>query len=350
MYARREGLEATIIERQCPPIDKPCGEGLMPDGVELLRALGVSIPTGQRAPITGIRYLDGERIAEARFPGRSGWGVRRTVLQAAMARRAEETGVRLLWGRSDTGLRERGVETDQGAIDARWIVEADGLHSRVSAWAGIGVKVGRHRRFGVRRHFARAPWSDRVEVHWANGCEAYVTPVAADSVGVAMLWGDGKSDFDRLLARLPALGERLAGADVISSDLGTGPLWQRPVRLRAGRVVLVGDAAGYIDAITGEGLSLGLQQARVLAAAIARDDLAAYEREARRLAALPFALIRLLLLAERHPVLRRRLIATLARDPALFARLLAIHTRQAPPRELGVGGALRLLRGLVLEG
>jgi flavin-dependent dehydrogenase len=114
-----------------------------------------------------------------------------------------------------------------------------------------------------------------------------------------------------------------------------------------GRLALVGDAAGYLDAITGEGLSLGFHEADALADALAAGDLALYERAVKKLVAMPFALIKLLLFAERHPAIRRRMVGTLAREPELFARVLAIHTRDRPPSSLGIGGALRFMRGLV---
>ena len=131
-----------------------------------------------------------------------------------------------------------------------------------------------------------------------------------------------------------------------SRDRGAGRLDQRTRTAFQGNVALVGDAAGYRDAITGEGLSLAFHQADALATAIHRQDLPEYGRAVRRLSRLPFLLIRLLLEAERRPWLRRRLIRTLSAEPDLFGRLLAIHTRQASPTELGTGGVLRLARGL----
>ncbi|MEZ5330656.1 MAG: FAD-dependent monooxygenase [Thermoanaerobaculia bacterium] len=355
---RREGLTVRVVDAARPPLDKACGEGLMPDGVARLARLGVSLEGVRSRPFRGIRYVDGDLAVEADFPSSPGRGVRRTVLHEALAVAAEEAGVELSWGTRVTGLTDAGVTTEEGEVPGRWVVGADGLLSRVRSWAGLdsgerrrlgdGARPPRdRRRFGVRRHYRRAPWSDRVEVHWGDGCEAYVTPVAADEVGVAFLWSGGPSDFDGLLARFPALGARLTGAEPCSRDRGAGPLDQRVRGLVRGRVVLVGDAAGYRDAITGEGLSLGFHQAELLAPALAAGRPRAYERCARRAARVPFALIAALLWAERRPRLRRRLVATLAADPALFARLLAVHVGETPLRSVGLGGALHLLRGLL---
>jgi menaquinone-9 beta-reductase len=350
--ARQAGLGATVLDRSRPPVDKPCGEGLMPDGLARLGELGVSLSPDEAAPFRGIRYLDEHTVADGDFPGgRSGdgggLGVRRTVLHRALVARAEAVGVDLRWGERVTGI-DAGSETvavtaTDGVHEGRFLVGADGLRSRVRRWAGLEAgEGGRRARFGVRRHFRLAPWSDRVEVHWTDGAEAYVTPVAPDLVGVAMLWSGETSGFDELLSRFPALAARLDGAPAGSDDRGCGPLSQRPRAVVRDRVALVGDASGYLDAITGEGLSLAFHHAFALVDAVTAGDLSRYARAHRRLRRLPEALIRLLLAVERRPALRRRTLRALAADPELFSRLLAVHARSAPVSEVGVGGALRL--------
>lgn len=351
--ARLQGLEVTVLDRARPPIDKACGEGLMPDGLELLGEIGVRLGPNRLHPFYGIRYVDGDTVAEGRFSHGSvhlhGAGVRRLHLHRALVRRAEKVGVDLRWRTRVERLTEDGLETGAGPLAGRWIVGADGLRSRVRRWAGLATTAPdpRRERFGVRRHFALAPWSDCVEVYWAEGCEAYVTPVGEQEVGVAMLWSGWKSRFDDLLARFPALAERLRGAPEISRDRGAGPLRQKVRQVVSGRVVLVGDASGYFDAITGEGLSLAFHQAKALAGAMADRDLAPYARRHRRRALLPDALTGLLLWVEKRPALRRRMIRALAREPAIFSRLLALHARALPVRQLGSWTAPRLLWRLV---
>jgi flavin-dependent dehydrogenase len=223
-------------------------------------------------------------------------------------------------------------------------VGADGLRSHLRSWAALAHAAVAGGRFGVRRHFrvAAAEVPDRVEVWWGAGCEAYVTPVGPAEVGVAMLWSGPAAGFDDLLGRFPALAARLAGRPVTSRDRGAGPLRQRVRGVVRGSLALVGDAAGYVDAITGEGLSLAFQQAAALVAAAAGGDLAAYAAAHRRLGRVPDTLTRLLLAVERRPALRRRAVRALAADPALFSRLLAIHARQLPPTAFGPASAARL--------
>jgi flavin-dependent dehydrogenase len=335
----------TVVDRFHPPIDKACGEGLMPDAVARLREIGVE-PEG--FPFRGIRYVDGDLVAEGTFPQAGGLGVRRTCFHEALVRRAEETGVELLWGVSVQGIDGDGVLTEEGAVRARWIVGADGLLSRVRKWADLEGGPGPLRRFGVRRHYVIPPWTDLVEVHWGTGCEAYVTPVGTDEIGIAMLWSDGKADFDDLLDRLPDLRDRLVGAPVASRDRGAGPLHQRVLGVFRGNVALVGDASGYLDAITGEGMAVALHQSAALVEALRAGDLSLYAAAHRRIARLPDFMTSLVLGLERRPRLRRRALRALAAEPMLFSRLLGIHGRTLPPRRLGIDGALKLAWRLVV--
>jgi menaquinone-9 beta-reductase len=342
--ARLAGLVVVVLDRSQPPVDKACGEGLMPDAVLRLREIGVE-PRG--FPFRGIRYFDGAVVAEGLFPHAGGLGVRRTELHAALVRRAEDLGVELRWGIKATGLGSEGVETEHGTFAARWIAGADGLRSHVRRWAGLEAGEGSFRRFGVRRHFTMPPWSDFVEVYWGPACEAYVTPVSDEQVGVAMLWSGGKASFDDLLARIPALRARLAGVPAASHDRGAGPLHQRVRAVRRGNVALVGDAAGYLDAITGEGLAVALHESAALVEAILAGDLGRYTASHRRINRLPNTMTSVVLALERRPRLRARAVRALAAEPALFSRLLGIHARTLPPRRLGVDGALRLAWRLV---
>ncbi|MCU0232785.1 MAG: NAD(P)/FAD-dependent oxidoreductase [Thermoanaerobaculales bacterium] len=348
--ACRAGLEVVVLEAQRPPIDKACGEGVMPDGAAALEALGVELPPAAARPFRGVRYIDGAVVAEGSFPGAPGLGIRRTVLHDALRRRAEAAGAKLRWSCRVTGLLRDGFATEAGPVRGRWLVAADGRASSLRPLAGLAGRPAAHRRFGVRRHFEVEPWSDLVEVHWADGCEAYVTPVGERLVGVAILWSGGAGRFDELLARFPALAERLAGAEVASRDRGAGPLAQRCRRVARGRLALVGDAAGYLDAITGEGLALAFREAAAAVEAIAAGDLRRYVAAHRRIVRHPLLVIRMLLLVERLPRLRRRVMTALAAEPGLMSRFLALKLRAGGPRLAGGDGLLRLALATVVGG
>jgi len=340
--ARLRGLKVAVFDRAEPAIDKACGEGIMPDGAARLARWGVELDPRESSRFVGIRFLDGDLVADGRFPAGSGVAVRRAHLHDALAARAAELGTELRWGTKIEGLATGGVETAHGVVSCRVVVGADGLHSRVRRWLGLEGSPASLRRFGVRRHFACAPWSDCVEVYWADRCEAYVTGTGPDRVGVALLWSGETSDFDALMARFPALEERLAGAAAVSRDRGAGPLHQRVRGVVSGQAALVGDAAGYLDAITGEGLSIAFHEAEALVDAVLARDLRLYARRQRALRRLPNAMTHLLLVAERSPRRRARFLRTVVQHPLLFNRLLGIHSRQLPPRSVGAAGAWRL--------
>jgi flavin-dependent dehydrogenase len=345
--ARQRDLSVVVLESGEPGRDKACGEGILPDGVAALAELGVPL-AGLGRPFRGIGFADETRGVAGDFPDRPGLSVRRTRLHGALAATAEAAGAVLRWRTRVESLTEDGLRLASGErLGARTVVGADGLHSRVRRWAGLDRGAAPYRRFGVRRHYRLAPWSERVEVHWRDGCEAYLTPVGENELGVAMLWSGGPSRFDRLLERFPELASRLSGAARLSEDRGAGPFHQRARAAVRGRVALLGDAAGYLDAITGEGLALAFREAQALARSVERGGLEDYARASRRLRRLPETLTRLLLVAERHPALRRRFFAALERDPRLFARLLAVHCRALPARRLGILTAARLAGALV---
>lgn len=340
--ARLAGLETTVLDAGSPAIDKACGEGLMPDGVEVLSALGVDLEAVETRAFYGIRYVDGDLAAEGRFPGASGRGIRRTVLHRALSRRAAEVGVDLRWGSRVSGLVEGGFATDTGIVKGRWLVGADGRTSRVRKWAGLDGGRASRRRIGIRRHFEIEPWSDLVEVYWGDRCEAYVTPVGDRTVGVAVLFEDGPAQFADLLARFTILEDRLRGVRAASTDRGAGPLEQRCRRVTAGNLALVGDASGYLDAITGEGLALAFHQAVAVVEAILENRLSGYRSAHRRIVRYPTLVTRLLLEIEKRPTLRRRVMESLARDASLMSRFLDLKMRRNGPRLLGPGGLVSL--------
>ncbi len=338
---RERGFGCLVLERGGAPVDKACGEGLMPKGLRELESLGALalLDRSRSAPFEGIRYVqeDGSSV-QARFAGGSGLGVRRLALAEALKARATALGADFLHC-AVKELHQAGgfveLDTSEGPVRARLALGADGLHSIVRRAAGLDLPLpaGATRRFGLRRHYPLKSWTDFVEVHWQAGAEAYVTPTGPQSINVAFLWEGEAAGFDSLLARFPALQERLAGAEPSSESRGSGPLF-RPVQAQAaGRLALVGDAAGYVDAITGQGLSLALSGAALFAAALPdelSDDVALGQGLSKYQTALrrrfrdyAWPAHALLWLAKR-PRLRRRALRVVAGQPRLFAALLSL--------------------------
>jgi 2-polyprenyl-6-methoxyphenol hydroxylase-like FAD-dependent oxidoreductase len=339
------GRNAVVFERRRGPVDKACGEGLMPKGRAALERMGVRalLDPDDVAAFESITYFqDDGRSVTGRLPPGGGLTVRRIALSAALAARARALGVTLHDGcRVHTHqVTPEGVRltTDAGDIDATLLVAADGLHSAVRKAAGLDRPTVGRRRFGLRRHIHMAPWAASVEVHFGTGVEAYVTPAGPQRVGVAFLWAESPSapckppiGFETLLAQFPALQARLADHPFDSAPRGAGPMLQRVTGRIAPRLVLVGDAAGFVDAISGEGVSLAFEGAAELARQwptieAGRGSVASlrpYDRAMQRLFT-PYArLARALVFVAARPTLRRLVIDRLIARPALFEWALA---------------------------
>lgn len=348
---RLAGAAVAVVEPRRPPIDKACGEGLMPSALAALATLGVDL-AGRGRSFRGIRYVSNGTIAEADFPDRArGRSVRRSELHAALVARAAELGVELRFGERAEALTPRGVAATSGEIAARWVIGADGLRSKVRAWAGLEPPERRERRrFGVRRHFALPLADEFVEVVFGDRAEAYLTAVGEREVGVALLWAGAARGFDDLLASRfpPRFAARFAGAERVSEDRGAGPFRTRARGVHAGNVLLLGDAAGYVDALTGEGMAIAFHEALTLAPALGADDPRSYVRASARVRRVPEAVTRLALFMERRPALRRRVIAAFAADPALFGRVLGALGCGRRARSVGGAGLARFVARLAI--
>lgn len=276
IHAARAGLETVVIEKRPGPIDKACGEGLMPHAVHQLALLGAQ-PAGR--PFKGISYFDEKHAVTAHFGNGDGFGVRRKTLHAALLTEADRAGVKLVHDTVGPLTQDADSVTVNG-IRARYLAAADGLHSPIRTALGLGVSPGGTKRWGIKRHIAVAPWSDFVEVYWSDHAEAYITPVADDCVGIAILTSR-QGRFDQHLAAFPAVRERIDGFPR-EPDRAAGPLRQRVRSRVAGRVMLVGDAAGYVDALTGEGLGLSFAASKLLVDSVIADRPGDYERQWRK--------------------------------------------------------------------
>jgi flavin-dependent dehydrogenase len=317
ILAAQAGLEVTVAEPRTTPVDKACGEGLMPAAIARLRALGID-PAGR--PLTGIRYLDATHRADALFRGIPAQGMRRTALHEALIERTAQLAIPIVPVRV-TGFVQGGEYVEAAGFKARHLVAADGLHSSIRRAAGLDPSPSRHPRFGLRRHYRVAPWSDLIEVHWSTRGEAYVTPVADDLLGVAIL-GPPHGDFDTRLADFPALRECLKGAEPVGTVRGAGPLRQNVRHRVAANVLLVGDASGYIDALTGEGISVALTQAAALVQCLRTGRTEDYEHQWRKVTRKSRILTAGLLWARHTPPLAPRIVPAAARLPRTFTSLV----------------------------
>jgi flavin-dependent dehydrogenase len=352
--AASRGLQVELVDAMQPGIDKACGEGLMPDSLAALAALGFDLQHDlgriETAPLRGIRFLSDETSSthnpatEATFPAGHGRGIRRTVLHQLLLDRAVSLGVRFHWENSVQSITQATgstlVHTNRQTLRARYLVGADGHQSRVAKWAGLEESSTHSRRIGLRQHYAIAPWTDFVEVYWSRQGQAYVTPISSTEVCVAFIANAKLPSSANALKHFPILARRLASAQPNGIVRGSVTYGRTLRRVTQGNIALLGDASGSVDAVTGEGMALCFRQAAALAAALEANDLAAYQQAHRDIQRIPTLMSRSLLLLDRHPRLRARTLNAFERNPKLFAGLLQMHIGHSPMQLFGFDGLL----------
>lgn len=367
----RTGSQVLVCESAVAPGLKPCGEGLLPRAFHELCALGLTsgelIAEGK--PLHGVRYVSAlGRRAAARFREGPGLGLGRTALQRLLRGLAERTpNVSIVEADARLQLETSGicrVLVDSRLLTPRLVIGADGLASRVRSAAGLRSRRPSPFRYGVRQHFEAEPWTDHVEVYWSPAGEAYVTPTGDNELNVAFLWQaternlpGGARLVPHLLRGFPELARRVGAAKPVDDARARGPLHvQVPTPARDG-LLLVGDAAGYVDAITGEGVGLAIGKAKILAhllrsgleragGQLCLAELEPYLTAARKAERSHVALTRLLLWLRRSPRMMERVIAALADDAELFRHFLSANQGDGSPWAIPLASSFGLLRHL----
>jgi flavin-dependent dehydrogenase len=354
------GHHVIVLDRARFPREKPCGEGVMPTGVRLLDLLGVlrNIPTRERHTLRGVGFVvKGRERIRGDFPDIGGGfdrglGIRRLVLDHQLLEHAKahsrvevhegEPATKATWPQGC--LAE--ISTPSAHYRARVVLGADGARSLVRRSLGMELPRARRQRYGLRAHFSfrdgRA-LEDYVTVYCDPGAECYTTPVSETELEVALLVersgmrafaGRHEEAYDAYLRSLPHLRSAIEGGERTSAVLACGPFDVQARSRVADRGVLIGDAGGYLDPITGEGIAIGLQSAywaaEVVDDALRRDDLSAtrlmpYHTRLERALRHYRILTRAMLCLIRHERLAAFVVRRLACCPELFSHLLAIN-------------------------
>jgi geranylgeranyl reductase family protein len=314
------GLDVVLLDAARFPRDKVCGEAISPGGCQLLDGLGVTTAlrrAGAR-PVAGMRLTSPEGVSfEGVYDGgrASGFALDRRTLDAILLERARAGGVEVHEGVAVTGLAREGAtvvgvrtggpgEPPRRVLRARLVVGADGRRSVVARTLGLLREARRPRRFAVRGY-----WEDMDglsafgEMHVGGGGYCGIAPLGArrgnvtfvlDQKDMTAAGGDLEGFYRRrLISGWPRIAERLSGARLLEPPRAVGPLALESTGAWAPGVLLVGDAAGFFDPFTGEGIAAGLRAAeRAAAVAVGalrgRGTLAAYGRAHRELVAEKF--------------------------------------------------------------
>jgi flavin-dependent dehydrogenase len=323
--ARRQGFHVTLCDAAVPPVDKACGEGIMPDGLVAARSLGLDLTRAPGHPFRIVRFRDAGASVQAPFPHGEGRGVRRTELHRLMVDAASDAGVRLMWGAQVAGISADAVHVNGQLLRARWIIGADGGNSAVRRWAGLDASNWERRRYGFRRHYRVEAPGESMEIHWGDRGQLYLTPVGPNEICAVLISRDPRLRLDDALPGFPEAAAQLAGAAPLNPERGGVTVSRRLNAVSRGNVALVGDASGSVDAITGDGLCLLFQQSLALAACLVAGSLEGYQAAHRRIGRRPEFMSRLMLMLDGRRRLRHTAIRVLEFEPRLFSRLLALH-------------------------
>jgi geranylgeranyl reductase family protein len=362
LFLRQRGHDVVLIDEARFPRDKVCGEGLSPEAWRLLDALGAAeaVRALDPRPLRGMTVIapDGTAFSGEYGDGRTGLAVRRSAFDEALLAAARAGGVEVREGARATGVireagRVQGVSVlkagEEWELRARLVVAADGRRSVVARRLGLLHEHRRFRKFAVRGHWSGMQGlSDHGEMHVCPDGYCGIAPLPAGEANVAFVLeatalrgagGDLESFYRDGLRRWPRISERLDGASLLAPPRAIGPLALVARRLSVPGAVLVGDAAGFYDPFTGEGVTLALRSAE-LAAGVADQalrrravaDLREYDRLRGDATRHKFRLNRLIQAVVSRPELANAVARKLKRRPVLADRLVGIAGDFVPAR------------------
>ncbi|HET7875563.1 MAG TPA: NAD(P)/FAD-dependent oxidoreductase [Methylomirabilota bacterium] len=374
------GWEVVLLDKARFPRPKICGEYLSPEASRVLDRLGVlkEVDTAGAQPLRGMRIIapDGTRL-EGRYPQAGPWrgyrdhalAVQRESFDRILLERARSlpvdvrerhrvTELVVARGRA-TGVRGEDGEGRPFEVETPLVIGADGRASVVARSLGL-VRRHRLRRLALIRDVSGLDgFAEMGEIYVDPPDYSILNPVAPGLINLSLVVplgharpfrGRMEQFFWARLKQLQHLWPRLEGMRPEGRLMVMGPLAYRVEDPRTGGVMLVGDAAGFYDPFTGEGLYTALRSAELLAE-VAHGALRSGDVSAGTLAAYPDARRRAfrdkvwMTRALQFLIARRRLANwaahTLARRPALLDLLMGVIGDFVPPRALLGGMALR---------
>jgi geranylgeranyl reductase family protein len=343
----RAGARVALIERAHHPRPKACAEYASPRVLDELARIGLAPAAwvSDAVPLSGMHLHAGGRAVRIEYADRTGsrpaWGVDRCRFDARLAEHAAASGAELREGwalvrLATTGDRATSVRLRNLAggrdeeLSAGWLIGADGARSTLARLLGVERRVGFPRRLGLVAHHSGVPeLTDHGEMHVGDGYYVGLAPTAGGELNVGMALplipggGPAVERFEAAVAGIPAVAERLAGTTRLTAIRGAAPIGHRVAKVAGPGWLLIGDAAGFVDPFTGEGIHRALRSARAAVSAIVTggDVVATYRRERRRAFAAKAALGWLVQGFLAAPPLLEHAVSRLAERPAAALRL-----------------------------
>jgi flavin-dependent dehydrogenase len=369
MLLAQRGHRVLLVDRATFPRDKACAEYLSPACTPILERLGVlqAVLAAEPQRLQGMRITDYRgRSCVGRFvqQGRllQGLALPRIVLDHLLVQQACRVGVALqtgVWVRQPllNGNRVCGVQGDQNGrpvtIQARLVIAADGLHSTLGRRLGVIRRVRWLRHLALVTHYTDVrtprPWGEMFLIP-----SGYIglAPVGTTLMNVSLVMRTAHMARAKMKPELvleqtiqahPELRQRFTKAVRVKPVLTTGPMAQRTVCPHHDGILLIGDAAGFFDPFTGQGIFLALHSAE-LAAAAAHQALTTGDDSAQRLRGYflahrqafgdKYRLSEIIQLGLRVPWLANRVITKLARHPNLADTVMGVTGDFLPPEAI----------------
>ena len=293
----RDGRDVVLVERGRHPRPKACAEYASPRIAEELARVGMDATwQAEAVPLAGMDVIRGQDRVRIDYHDRRGarhaWGLDRRTFDAALARHATAAGARLLELSSLDRLERDGervigarLRTPDGPrlVRSGWLIGADGARSSVSRRLGVD-RPAFPRRLGLVAHYEGSPdLADHGEMHVGPGWYVGLAPTPGGELNVGMALplpgrGGAATRFAAAIDGIPAVAARLTGLRRLTPIRGVAPIGHRVSRAAGDGWLLVGDAAGFIDPFTGEGIFRALRSARAAAESLRAGDAGAVER------------------------------------------------------------------------
>ncbi len=336
----QKGQLVSIFDKASLPINKVCGEGILPTGVKYLtNIIGVEfISKIESYPFKGIKYIDSNgTIAIGEFNNSKGFGIKRLKLAQALYSLCKTfpnitfyENHKLITLKSSPKQLEFTVENSldkstKTFADFNYLIGADGRLSTVrNLISNKGKKPTSLKRKGARLYIATPPWTNMVEVYWANNIEAYVTPNSHKSIGIMFSWDlkNFKANEDTLLSFFPTLKEKIDNKERQGPLMYIGNFAHQSQEASVDNIAFIGDAVVFMDGVTGEGLSLAFEAANLLSESIINDDLISYNIDIKKLKNKYIVITNLALLLTQHKFLRKCIIKLFSLFPTIFRFVL----------------------------
>ena len=296
----RAGRDVLLVESHAHPRPKACAEYASPRIVEELATLGLGRDAWRpdALPLTGMRVIRGDDAVQMGYRDATGprpsWGLDRQTFDATLAAHSVASGARLMERTSFEDAHWRGgvggigghvvgarLRTGSGrlTVKCRWLIGADGARSRVAGSVTRERGAGWLRRLGLVAHYEGLPeLADHGEMHVAPDWYVGLAPLSGERLNVGMalpMNGDRRPAEDRFQAAIdgiPAVADRLRAVRRLTPIRGASPIGHRVAASSGRGWMLVGDAAGFIDPFTGEGIYRALRSARAAVEALTTGD------------------------------------------------------------------------------